>query len=158
VINAADAAAAGLLGGLTPRDRRLLRSWRQAGFDLTDAMLASGVLVGSGARRHPADVEVRDAMAEHLRSIAPVTESLIVRQSAEHESAHAICAQAIGFTVGVMAIERSVGVTRWTTRRDASPIEIAAVIAAPAVTCARELATAPRLSTARADSARPQQP
>src|SRR4051794_8704424 len=99
---------------MPPRDRRLVGSWRATGRDLTDALLASGVLVGSGARQHPSDVEMRDPMAAWEYSMSPITEATVVRQSAEHESAHAICAQELGFKVGIVAIERSVGVTRWT--------------------------------------------
>jgi hypothetical protein len=111
----------------------LINSWRRAGFELVYSLLYSGVLVGSSARRHPSDLEERDPMAAYLQSIEPPTKAMTIRQSAEREVAHALCAQERGFRGRHRRDRRQRGSDPLDAATRRSPIQVAAVIVAPEV-------------------------
>jgi hypothetical protein len=68
------------------QSKDVVREWLAIGHDLRDALISSNVL-GTGELVTP-----RDARQEQLRKMAR-------RESAEHESAHAVAAQALGLDV-----------------------------------------------------------
>jgi hypothetical protein len=101
----------GIVKGLEPRDRRLVREWVDlTGCDWTTALLNSGVM-GAGHRRTPeqeahaaARREADEALETWLQLVSPPDSVALRREAAEHEAAHAVVAEAFGATVSVATI------------------------------------------------------
>jgi hypothetical protein len=101
----------GIIKGLEPRDRRLVREWvDRTGCDWTTALLNSGVM-GSGHRRTPeqdardaARREADEALETWLQLVSPPDSVARRREASEHEAAHSVTAQALGSTVSVATI------------------------------------------------------
>jgi hypothetical protein len=103
--------AFGIVKGLPPRDRRLVREWvGRTGCDWTTALLNSGVM--SSRTRHTPEEAIRDqlqrehdqAMETWLHLMTPPDDVQHRRQGAEHEASHLATAQAFGARVPVAAI------------------------------------------------------
>lgn len=101
--------ARGIYAGLDERDRRAVDAWKSLGNDLTTSLLNSGVL-GSYRRRYPAE-----DLADWNRRMLGTDPDLILRETCEHEAAHAVVAQMLGLR-GVEAViedDGASGVTRY---------------------------------------------
>jgi hypothetical protein len=72
-------------------------------------------------------------MAAYLQSIEPPTKAMTIRQSAEREVAHALCAQERGFRGRHRRDRRQRGSDPLDAATRRSPIQVAAVIVAPEV-------------------------
>jgi hypothetical protein len=91
---------------LSPRDKCLVMSWRQLGNSWSDSIINSGVISTAGRRVHPDDAARAEAdaefeemqLAQRLRMM-PTDDALRRRESAEHEAAHTVVAQALGVEV-----------------------------------------------------------
>lgn len=90
---------------LSVKDRWVVMAWRELGNDWATSMLNSGAL-STGRCVHPAEaarVQESDRIDEmilrlHQRSM-PTDEALRRRETAEHEAAHSVVAQALGLEV-----------------------------------------------------------
>lgn len=95
-----------IYGELSKQDRRLVDAWRALGNDYFTALLNSGVL-GTTRRSHPANRErtSREQVEEFFaRQQAHNNAGRQRRMVAEHESAHAVTARALGLDVGRLTI------------------------------------------------------
>jgi hypothetical protein len=99
--------AFGIVKGLQPGDRRLVRAWVDATqCDWTTALLNSGVMSG---RHHSPEQEARAAAQRESDEALDVFERLMAlpddvtrrREVAEHESAHTVTVEALGGTARV---------------------------------------------------------
>jgi hypothetical protein len=130
----------GIIKGLPPGDRRLVREWvDRTGCDWTTALLNSGVM--SSRTRHTPEEGIRDqlqrehdqAMETWLNLMTPPDDVQNRREAAEHEAAHAVTAQAFGSDVSVAAIAADhSGMCRFTAT-GLTDLQRAAVMLAPKV-------------------------
>jgi hypothetical protein len=82
-----------MLAEMDEHDRRLVEAWQGLGCDLVESMLNSGVLRRGGRRVHPRDAETDAWLSRRRNPHSPR------REGAEHEAAHAIVAEALGYRV-----------------------------------------------------------
>lgn len=91
---------------LSARDKRVVVAWRERGFGWSDSMVNSNAISATLPRVHP-DQAARDAESDQLdelvlrrqQRLMPTDEALRRRETAEHETAHATVARALGLEV-----------------------------------------------------------
>lgn len=89
-----------MYAGLSARDRAAVDAWRTLGNDLVTALLNSDVLRSAAPARFPAD-----DVADWSRRILGTDRDLLRQEAAEHESAHAVVARALGVHVAEVSID-----------------------------------------------------
>ncbi|MFI0482227.1 hypothetical protein [Actinomadura sp. 9N215] len=116
-----------IYAGLSADDRRVVDTWRELGdVDLTTALLRSRVLT-SGHRRRPAD-----DLADWSRRRLGLDDDLTLRNTCEHEAAHAVVARALGVKVAEVTVSED-GHSGSTVFEQAPPVASAVIAAAAEV-------------------------
>ncbi|MGH3811235.1 MAG: hypothetical protein ACRDUV_02110 [Pseudonocardiaceae bacterium] len=93
---------------LPTRDKRVVLAWRQLGNDWCTSVLNSGVMRASGQRTTPHDAARQDLTDQYEQLLLDQQRRIMGsdqrRETAEHEAAHAIVADALGLKVRVAYI------------------------------------------------------